>query len=270
VVADRYDSTAASFPGAHYGYGAFGTLTTVVGNGGDTTSVTPDAFGRTISETSPVGGLRTFHYNQFGELDLATDGNQNHTQLFHDKIGRLTSRTDSGGVTAGPNGVVTQWTWRRDLQNSLVFEYDEFGRPSSATRFIDGEPLVAHVEERDAAGRETVVAYPSQATPPLRIRNIYDASGTLTEVQNADVASVSYWKLQDINNFGQLRAESFGNGLTTTRTYDDAIGRPQSITTGAVQNESYRYHPHGSLEDYNDIANSKDTTGSNGKKSASC
>jgi len=270
TVADRIESAPASFPGAHYVFGPFGALKEIATTNGGR-SITPDAFGRPVAQSDQTSGTREFVYDPFGQLTDVADDNQNEAHFSHDKIGRMISRLDRGGVTPDPSGVLTQWVWRRDLQGRLdrtttpettaVFDYDEFGRTNTISRMIDGEPFTAHVDERGAAGRPTIISYPAgTGAGSLRVRNVYDIAGTLIEVKNADDANVSYWKLTDVNSFGQVKTESFPNGLTTSRAYDGTVGRPQSITTGSLQNETYLYYLHGSLKEYNDITNSQDLT----------
>ncbi len=64
----------------------------------------------------------------------------------------------------------------------------------------------------------------------------------------------TYWQLQQINEFGQLEEESFGNSLVTRRTYHPLTGLPDSIRTfdpaseQAVQDLTHSYDLNGNLE----------------------
>jgi uncharacterized protein YcaQ len=59
--------------------------------------------------------------------------------------------------------------------------------------------------------------------------------------------AVSFWKLTDITEFGQIKTEVFGGGSATTeRSYFDLTGRAQSISTDAsgarVEDLAYAYY----------------------------
>lgn len=260
----RLYAAPASFDGVHYSYGPFGALTSILDRTGRGVSIVPDAFGRPKSRTvTGIGTTNYTLYDGFGRLREWTDPAGNHFVDTYDGLSRLTRRDMSGGVT--PSNIVrsTSWVWKTDLQDrlswapgagdlgdsSLVMAYDSRGRESSVAHRILGEELVFNVEERDALGRPTIVKYPAPSNAGmLRIRNVYDDYGNLIEVRNADGDGRAYWKVSAIDDFGEVKTETLGNGLVTSRTYYDATGCPKTISSGAAHNESYVYQPNGSLD----------------------
>src|SRR5262249_642063 len=62
----------------------------------------------------------------------------------------------------------------------------------------------------------------------------------------------------DLDEFGQAKSETFGNGLVTTRTYHELTGLPHTIVTGAegeapVQDVTYTFHDSRNLQSVTDV-----------------
>src|SRR5581483_8600326 len=113
--------------------------------------------------------------------------------------------------------------------------YDAYGRPSSLSVTVDTTYTVSTTY--DSSGRADTVTYPTG----VAIRNIYNTYGYLAQVQNTADMSV-YWQATTVNAAGQTTSELLGNGLTTTRSYDQLF-RMTAVTSsnggGAVHNLSY-------------------------------
>ncbi len=266
VAADFKDAPAGSRRGVQYVRGPFGAIERVVHaeTGSNLVAVISDPLGRPEERTEAGVGTKSFTYTPFGQLESETDASGTVT-FGYDKLDRRTSRDDADGHT--------EWTWRRDMpgrfDHSLTpggtlstVGYDELGRADSLLREVAGEEFEARVTEWDSSGRARILSYPGGA---FAIENVYDqASGILKKVQSvppdgSGELPQTYWQLDQINDFGQLEKESFGNSFVTSRTYHPLTGLQDSIRTfdpgsgQAVQDLAHSYDLNGNLESKVDL-----------------
>ena len=87
----------------------------------------------------------------------------------------------------------------------------------------------------DTYSRIQTVTYPSG----FAIKNVYNTSGYQAEVRRNDNNSL-IWQGQNVNAFGQFTQYSYGNNLTSAKTYD-CLGMLSNISTGSVQNMDYSF-----------------------------
>lgn len=246
--------------GVAYRYGPFSQLEQAIRmpEGTVVTKLTSDRLGRPESRMDVGSGITSFTHTQFGELETLNDSNSLVT-FSYDKLGRRRTRTVDPSAP-GEATTTIEWIWREDLPNRLdyktsngvetIVDYDDFGRVGEVTQSLDGEDFTTSIDEYDSNGRPRFVTYPGDVE--FRIENVYDpASGVLREIKSAptgqQTSTTSYWKLDDLDEFGQAKSESLGNGLVTTRTYHDFTGLPKTVITRApsktpVQDVTYAFH----------------------------
>jgi RHS repeat-associated protein len=107
------------------------------------------------------------------------------------------------------------------------FEYDSFGKPIRMVTFADGLALVTGNAYDVRFGRVKAVRYPSGRLVALD----YTDHGYLKEERNGTVSLGSSWsrRITAMTAHGQVRSESFGNGLAGDYQYDPATGRPTAL-----------------------------------------
>lgn len=242
-------------------YGPFDVLAEVRRGGlfqHDALSITTygyDRLGRRVAETAPESGTSTVGYTPFGEVEVVTlpEGT---TAFVHDDLGRVTDRIDADGFH----------TWTYDTQRigalsgsasadgiGRGFTYDAWGR--TATETTTGPQGAFTLEfEYDPSDRLEKVTYPD---PGYSVFHEYDAFGyhRRSRSQRAPCAmsdAVTDWEWVTGDPAGNVKEERFGNGISTTRDYQQGTYRPTSIqilaTTGSpLQSLTYDWTDAGDL-----------------------
>jgi len=228
-------------------YGPFGNLRSVTDPGGSMAITERDAFGRVKRSVDPDRGETVTHYSGFGEASDSVDALGQTTTLFHDGLGRLVYRRDADGDTfwtwdTAPNGIGEIAEVRSPGGFTKKWSYDGAGRPIATELNLEGETFKVGLAY-DAESRLKTVTYPAVNGAPLVVRNDWDEAGHLIGVRDGATQDI-YWRLDGTDGAGRITAEHFGNGLTTTRAYDEARARLSSVLTqGAkvVQDLAYSY-----------------------------
>jgi hypothetical protein len=131
--------------------------------------------------------------------------------------------------------------------NTVEFEYDSVGRPSSETLMVGGEEYTVGYGEYDAAGRLCELDYPDGSA----VWRSYTKRHHFDEV-DCDSAGV-YANRQSVADFTyddgmRETARALGNGLSVARTYgrDDNLVTEILVETAASQDDrqslSFRYN----------------------------
>ena len=190
----------------------------------------------------PDAGLTNYEYDPFGQLVSQTDNKGNNYLMKYDALGRITEKklTNPEQITTytydGENGLglpesVVGWNGI-----STSFTYDQYCRAIEKTETIEGLPFVAKYEY-DVFGNLKKEIWPSDYALNYKYKN-----GYLCKVVESNT-SKTLWQLNDMNARGQIKEYLLGNGLTTTKGYDN-YGFPASIvTSNSVQNLSYVFDP---------------------------
>ena len=262
-----------------YDYGPFGVLQSVQRNCrstaeglAPTTVYTHDIVGRATSETDPAFGTTTTVFTAFGEPDVTTDAAGVVLDFNYDLLGRLISRDDHG------EGVAT-WEWDTDHIGALFrsvsvdgftrkYVHDEFGRISQ-TR-LRGPTAADGTRARWASqnysyagdGRLREIEFDAQSRDPdFAVSLSYDEYGNLRSLHDATSGAL-FWGSEEIDAAGYIAVEQFGNGATTTRTYEPDLLRPALIATAdaddvTLQELTYDWTPAGDLESRQDKSTSQ-------------
>ena len=243
-------------------YDAYGNLLATTDSLGNVTQLHYDARGRKDQMIDPDMGTWTYGYNALGELVKQTDAKAQVTQMSYDLLGRLTAKTEPS--------LNTNWYYDKYQDNSACARgigklceakanngygrkhyYDGVGRASSSVTTIGVATYTSGVDYT-ADGRVNSVSYPGGA---LGLLNQYAPLGFLQKVVNAASPTTVYWTATGIDALGHLTSQTYGNGVTTTNTFDTLTGRLKQTVAGAgnaVQNISYTYDTIGNLKTRND------------------
>jgi RHS repeat-associated protein len=236
-------------------YGPFNVEESVTDAYGHQTAIGYDKVGRPSTLNDPDSGTHVTHYNAFGEVKDETDGNGDRTAYERDPLGRIQKVTTKDGVTTliwdtAAHGVGMLAASHSPDGVDTTHSYDQLSRPSRTVSVVDGTPYALDYTY-DALGRLATLTYPAVAgRPRLAVQYRYTPRGELQSVQDAS-GQHAYWTVQVRNPSGQLTAESFGNGVATTRQYDDR-GWLRTVDTKAatgkpLQSLEFTYEPNGNL-----------------------
>jgi RHS repeat-associated protein len=189
-----------------------------------------------VEEERDADGMRYFEYDWRGLV----------TQTSH----RFWSQTDSAG-RAWDDPDSELWTLGADWDPEITAaNRDRVASYLELPQLTDPITL-AIVTKYDAAGRPTDVTYPEG----MATRNSYNQAGLLEKVEVDRGAGQGFQIVVEAlgyNAFGQLTFLKYGNGVETTREYDDVLARLTRIftrrpylSTSYFQDLGYGYDPVG-------------------------
>jgi RHS repeat-associated protein len=219
-----------------YTYKSLGKTGTITTNGSSSTMVY-DNYGRQTSMSDPDAGTITYRYNNYNELTRQTDARGKIDSLTYDILGRVSTEVRDEGTNvykydpSGNPGLLDSVTYSG---GSVKYNYDSASRLTGKVNRIDGTSY-SESYGYDSYSRLQTFTYPSG----FAVKNVYNSNGYQSEVRRNDNNAL-IWQGQNVNAFGQFTQYSYGNSLTTTKTYD-CLGLLRNISTGSVQNMDYSY-----------------------------
>jgi RHS repeat-associated protein len=266
TVADTQSNTIT------YTYDPFGNLLTT-NAGGVTTTLAYDLRGRKTAMADPNMGSWSYVYDVAGQLKSQTDAKSQVTTMTYDLLGRMTSRTEPD--------VVNNWYYDAYKSGAActkgigklcevdspaggggngynrAYTYDSLGRVSQIATTIDASYTISY--GYDTNGRLLSTTYPATTVDPSGFvtKNVYNARGYLWKVTD-NAGTLVYWQANTLSATGKVLTETLGNGLSTTRGYDE-LDRMTSNVVGSgtnVQNFTYAYDTIGNLTQRVDVIQS--------------
>ncbi|TBA07730.1 lipid II-degrading bacteriocin [Rhizobium ruizarguesonis] len=218
-------------------YDAGGRKIAMLGPTGAETTYTYDEFGNSVRVSDPDLGTWTYQYDAFGRPTAQTDAKGQRTALEYDLLGRPKTRI-SGDV-------VSSWTYDEAAHGiglissaassngySERFVYDELSRLSIDSVTIGNENYSTSLGY-DKYGRAEKITYPNL----FAVQNVFDQKGFLTSVVDPS-NDHAFWKAREVDAFGRVTKEEFGNGVVTTKRYRQEDQRLDQIS--AVNGEGKR------------------------------
>jgi RHS repeat-associated protein len=278
IDGDNIDTTARY---SSYYYDPFGRLTHAIPNRrtADTFQQvffherTYDAYGRVRSVRDPDGNTRTYGYNGFDEPRTSLDSKGQLRTLEYDDLGRLTKIIDS-------EEKITQWIYDQGVNalgrlsesispgtaenpagQRVVYTYEpkiagNRGNLKQVNYVIDGiEHPVGF--DYDNFGRMRRVHYPNRSSGmPVIAEYKYDRrSGALTGLDEVGSGPPrQMWRVTDTPFEGHLiQSETFGNGASTTYTYDPLrnflTGIDTTLGSESIQSLEYSHYKNGRVRE---------------------
>ena len=270
VLGELVETTAgAQGPSAdrsetRYAYDGGGLLKTVTVENGTADYATTfgyDHAGNRTSVTNPNFAATSFGYTALGQLRTRTDG-RGTTTWTYDGLGRTTGRTDPGGGAAawewdpaGALGLAKKRTYNDSTSTAVEFEetyaYDADERLQTTTTTLRKSAsasdalTVTRTHAYDSHGRPSTTTTGPSA---LAVGYEYNARGYLSKLKRGTAALVT---VTAMDAWGNATGQSYGNGVSTTRTFDE-LGRATGIGTARgtakLQDEAYGWRSDGLLE----------------------
>lgn len=232
-----------------------------------------DIRGRKVELSDPDAGLSKYGYDALGQLKWQQTAKQTastKTMMDYDVLGRLTKRVEPEYTSnwvydncAKGVGKLCSTSTTHGVSRTTV--YDSLGRPetstttiSSGSGFATGKTFTSKVAYDATTGRVTSQTYPTG----VQVGYGYTARGFLETVKLMTAATVKplpnaqgaraadkvlaagavLWTAKQVNAWGKLEQQLYGNGITGTAAFEAATGRVTDLKAGTndfVQNQSY-------------------------------
>jgi RHS repeat-associated protein len=223
-----------------YDYDSQDNLIGVIDAEGNITMYGYDDLGRLVETDSPDTGTTLYSYDEASNLrykiqngqstEYRYDGESRLTRiLYSDPSLNVTYTYDSG---SGDN-LIGRLSSMTDSSGTTSYSYDDEGNLVSETRTVSGISYTSSYDY-DAAGNLRQIVYPtgqtidymSDSIDPARIGQV-----TLNSSQTL-AATIAYLP------FGSISSMTLGNGIVTTRTFDQSYC-VQSISATPVMSRTY-------------------------------
>ncbi len=252
-----------------YEYDPSDNLTKVTDDQANVTSISYNLRNFKTAMNDPDMGIWSYEYNALGELMQQTNAKGQVTSMSYDTLGRMITRVEpvvGGGSTTsnwlydGANGIGKPSSVSNTAGYSSSTSYDIYSRPTQNTTSYNGNTDTVTTVYDSVFGRVDFVIYPSLLnTNGFTVKNIYNVSGFLTSIRDANAAAndPAFWTLNSVNSSGQTTSETYGNNVTHLRSYYDNTGLIKDLTSGigtsaSIQNLHYQFDALANLTQRND------------------
>ena len=203
-----------------YVYNGAHQLTKVYMGGEEVSSIVYDEYGNQTQLTDPNAGVTEYDYNAYGELIYQKDAKNNEYEMTYDVLGRIETKTENNNLTTNysyytsGNGInqTEEITYNGTAQH---FTYDYLGRLTEKKETINSTDYTFHYEYDNLSRLQTIM-YPTG----FKTKHHYNSVSYPTTITN-EQGTTTIWQAGTMNAFNQYTAFTLGNGLTTTKTYDD-------------------------------------------------
>jgi RHS repeat-associated protein len=275
VTGSQYDAldrvfrvTDAANGETTYTYNALDQLTSVTDPKGLVTSYAVNAFGEVTQQSSPDTGVTRYTYDKAGNRKSQTDARGITVNYSYDALNRITQQDypgtsedvtyfydgsnygSSSPIPAGTANGVGRLTGVTDQSGSTSRAYDPRGTVREEARIVLN--LIYRTRySYDVADRLTGITYPNGRTLQLERNPLGQVTRLGTELSGTVLSlaeQLSYLP------FGPEFSASLGNGLISTRTYDQDY-RITQIQAGTLQDLSYYYDSRNNIDAIQDNLN---------------
>ena len=253
-----------------YYYDAYGNSTKVVTRAENqketlqpqTITTIYDTYGRKLQTNDPDKGSWRYAYNSFGELVEQTDAKQQTIVMNYDSLGRMISRkdntslscwtygTDAGLYNRGKPLAVKQWSALANCNTQVKPEYaehyyyDDFGRPNK-TDFVIGANQYQTRIEYNGLGQISRQHYPT-STADFYIDYEYNDNYFLSK--QIDNRGKTLRTVEAMDAFGNITNQSFGNGTSEVKTFNESTGRIASIDVAKTNGDDIHQLSYGEFD----------------------
>jgi RHS repeat-associated protein len=257
-------------PTTRYTYDLLNRLIEVRNAKDQPTVLTYDTLGRKIQMQDPDMGTWKYGYDAVDNLTQQTDARNVKTTFRYDNLNRLEDKTyDVTNAPGVPNPSFVHYTYDdaavpfsagrltkvSDGSGWTSFKYDRLGQLIEETKSIEARTFVVS-RTYDLLGRVTSLTYPVTGDVA---RYTYNRQGALDLVRlQSGTTTKTLLSNLVYNAAGQVRAMTYGNGVTTTSGFDPntlQLTTLRSVTpTATVQDFTYTYDPAGNVKTITDAA----------------
>jgi len=268
-------------------YDALNRLASVTDAAGGVTSYTYDSRDNLTSVTDANGNITFYVYDSLNRLVSTVSPDTGTTSYRYDPNGNMLTRTDANGITASYSyDALNRQTAIQfpDPSLDIIFFYDDAQAENSTGKLTSmTDPSGTTWYEYDKMGRVTMETRQINGLN-YRTGYTYDLNGNIETIihpggrqitynynQLNKVASVSETYLGETRTladnipylpFGDIMSMTYGNGITTTKAYDNH-NRLSSLSVGTLKQLAYSRDNQGNITDITDVilpANSRTYT----------
>ncbi len=241
-----------------------GDITQVTDFGGERTYNTFNGFGEPTRINSPDSGITDYTYDEAGNLATRTDALGQVTTYEQDALNRLTRiRTDDPDEAdvvirydePGAENGIGRLTTVIDGAGETTFDYTASGELKRVERTSNGDTY-SLAYTYDGAGQIETITYPSGRVVTYE----RDAAGEVATVTTTAPDGTETVLASQIEHalFGPITSLTHGNGLTETRTLDQAY-QVASVTVPGVLARDYAYTVDDNVAGIDDLLSSART-----------
>jgi len=253
-------------------YDATGNPIAIKSPEGHLTLASYDDLGRRVDRADPDAGFASFTYDGFGQTLTSTDARNVVTSMTYDALGRMIQRSSTNPAGAGlpAESVLDSWAYdppgnpgaldyakRQRGATSPLPEvwrqthdyYDINRRLESTSVTMEGEASALTVGYTyDAYSRPDVTSYPSG----IAIQHGYTNAGYRYRLKDANTGTI-YWTALNMDNWGNVISELFGNGVTGSHQAYASTGQLRlknwiTSSGAALDRLDYSYDSFGNLK----------------------
>ena len=250
-----------------YGYDAAGRVTSTTLADGSTIAIAYDGMGRKTSITEPNTGTTTFAYDLNGNLLSQTGARGLTINYAYDELNRVTARTFPVG--AGTNVAYRydeptfsngkgRLTSKTDAGGITQIAYDATGQVTTEQMIVDGKSY-SYTMVFDLAKRPAQVTYPDGSV----VAYTYTNGANLSTVA---LNGTTYATWTNYDAAGRPANVAHGNNTATVYTYG-ALGKLNTLETtgpaGQLQNLAYAINNAGHVSSITDNRADKTVGGMN-------
>lgn len=234
---------------------------------GHVVSTEQDGWGRKIKLSDPsVGGDYTYLYDNLGQI-LKEENPKGKTEYTYDQYGRMSMKNITGDNTDikvnysyNAQGLIEAETGTSNgVNNSYTYTYDNFYRVSERQE-NNGVATFKKRYTYDNFGRvkkEIKETLYNSVSSVVEAENNYASCGMLESITDNNGKLI--WKLNSINEKGQVLSAYFGNGTEINNTYDgnnflSSVSHKNNVS-GIILGNNYTFEAvTGLLKNRNNIA----------------
>lgn len=219
----------------------------------DTVIAYDQVSGYRSSITGPNTGTVTMTHNALGQLATQVDNKGQLTTFAYDLLGRVVTRADEEGFaewTYDPINAIGALSTRSYGNFSETFIYNSDARLETINTQITGANFVENYQHSygyDSYGRAERTTYPGG----MAVNYVYSSKGYMESLVDFNTGA-TLKTFNEVNAFGQVERETYGNSVQTLRTFNPETGRLESIATQSatafIQSNFYGWKSNGVLE----------------------
>ncbi|MGH8582682.1 MAG: RHS repeat-associated core domain-containing protein, partial [Gammaproteobacteria bacterium] len=231
-----------------YGYNALDQLIAVTDPKGLTTGYLLNAFGDLKQQSSPDTGVTTYTFDAAGNRTSQVDARGVEVRYAYDALNRLTLIDYPGAdqdvaytydSQAQPYGN-GRLTGIADASGTMTLTYSARGNVTEERRTIAGTNYLT-AYSYDPADRLTGIAYPSGRAVSYERNALGQVDAVKTSAGTTLAQDIAYLP------FGPMSSYAMGNGIVSTRTYDQDY-RLAEYQDGAIQHQRLYYDLRGNMD----------------------
>jgi len=227
-----------------------------------------DEYSRLAFQSDPSLGEQEYRYNAFGDIKWKRDAKGQVTTWSYDRLGRqITMDNVDGPYTweydiSPDNGIGKLFKATAPNSHQRTYYYDDYGRIQDVVSDINGQTFTKQTSYNSFGQLETIQygdyrnseTYSVNDAYDLKLRYKYKRRALDSIEEKKGTSYETLWQADAYNNDNQLTDETYGNNVSSSRSYYDETNLLHTIQTGTAsnattyQNQEYAYYNRNNLK----------------------